>query len=143
MSFQLDTSGVVEGDIAKPFRFADGTWAHIATWDRLSPFAQGAVARFLEEIAANKTLMGVWYFRHDSKPPGFRHIHHESLALILRDCEAYTSRPFGTKDITDLRPDTEAGRRFWGKRQVRWYDAFSPLRVFLSDEGRVCLERQS
>jgi hypothetical protein len=132
MAFELDTSGEV---------FWPGPEGHSLGWSDLSPFAQG----YVEALFADK--------RCEDCPPtdyptdrtrcapclrkkGFSDLHPDTLAAILRDCEA----PAGLYVNT-----VECGEAFWRDRQAGVFQRFNdqtrfpPLTPYLDDTGRVCL----
>lgn len=138
-AFVLDTSGTIH--FATLFAKAHGLLTFYR-WSDLDAFTQGYVeAMFLTSGDPPGSFNGSENGEDDDLTAvrGFADLAPETLAAILKDCADYTSRPFGTKDITDLRPDSTAGGRFWRKRQERFYDAFPPLTPYLGDDGRVYL----
>ena len=130
MGFNLDTPGAV--DIPN----SGGQVRRGRLWSDLSPFAQGTLTAATEELQRQLDAQkhGLWV------RVGFANWSPEALAMILADCKAYASRPFGTKDVTDVRPIREAGTGFWSRRQNRYYDAFPPLPPYLGDDGKVHLK---
>lgn len=134
MTFTLDTSGVVyvlvPGCVTERPR----------VWSDLSPFAQGYVEAALTEfVELSRLAPGKHTFW-----VGFRHLAPETLAVILRDCEAFNTR------IGDASHNRGIGAKFWESRragftsfwslhQAEFRAAFPPLQPYLSDEGRVCL----
>jgi hypothetical protein len=137
--FTLDTSGMVKGYVRDfwlgastpqiiPGRYtAPNEWG--IAWDDLSPFAQGCVEAMLRSLPAQ--------YRTSEKAPEpklrrFRDLAPETLALILRDCEAYERRYPATRLRTDHRA---RGANYWRDRQK----GLKPLTPYLGDDGKVYL----
>lgn len=124
-TFTLDTSGAVL------IRVPDipgihGRQFHSIKWSDLSPFEQGYVEGLFADFIATKLVkIGV--------PPGFSDLSPEALALIRRDCEAFS------RDFTGKGRMAEAGRQFWTDRQRGLLRTYPPLAPYLSDDGKVHL----
>lgn len=68
--------------------------------------------------------------------PGFSDLAPETLAAILRDCEAFLKTPGQSNRDGD-------GRSFWALRQKGLYAhiGFPPLNPYLGDDGKVYLRK--
>lgn len=131
--FTLDTSGVVSVSIEHhggAETFAHYKWHNLPT-DLVRGYIE-AVLRDAPNLVGKK--LGAYLGR-----PGYRHLHHSALAMILRDCEAYQHErdlhgPYPTSYWT-----AEVGADFWGSRQGRAWISFEPLTITLADDGKVLL----
>lgn len=151
-TFTLDTSGAVA---SHPYPSKD-IISH-TRWTDLTPFQQGYIEALLRELdarrwAAYRASCVASPGRHLPVPlhPKFDWLHSDALALILRDCEALTSAPYGYGQTASV------GGYCWRLRQARWdspetlngplpdaaalCQRFPPLTVSLSDEGKVELK---
>jgi len=126
-SFTFDTSGVVG-----PIKLPERTHTLNVGWNDLSPFAQGYVEAAMREFVEQQRLSkpGFWV--------GFRHIHPEALATILRDCEAWLTE-YTERSAATIPSMPEVGREFWRIRQEGKRRTFPPLTITLGDDGKVCL----
>ncbi|MCR5876962.1 hypothetical protein [Phenylobacterium sp. J367] len=125
-AFTLDTSGYVTAQRATsggPFTFS---------WSDLTPFQQGYVEALFASIAARATREAGWR----DVPYGFHHLAPETLARILKDCEAYQGR-YLAMQLTGS--DATWGRYFWADRQNGIYADWPPLTVTLGDDGLIYL----
>lgn len=130
MTFQLDTSGVVEW--RPTFERQAMVWA----WTDLSPFKQGYVEALFASLP--RELIAEWSDRVlPLVYPGFRHLAPEALALILKDCAGYAPAEPRAYNEDSLR---QMGRAFWVLRARGVLPAFPPLAVYLDDDGKVCLK---
>jgi hypothetical protein len=132
MTFTLDTSGVVEGPISTP----DGQRYDAIGWAFLTPFQQGYVEALFASLPHGPRLI------HPSHGAGvyvrFQDLSSETLATILRDCEAYCA---GHHRQNCHKSEVEGGS-FWRTRQAAGYvrdGRFPPLTPYLGDDGRVYL----
>lgn len=66
--------------------------------------------------------------------PGFRHLAPETLAAMLKDCEAFV-RSCHPSYADMARP--VGGRNLWVGRQGGTYPAFPPLTLYLGDDGLI------
>lgn len=116
----FDTSGEVGPMPAGPYNERSFRWGD------LSPFAQGYVEALLLEFGHT------WSDDNGDLFVSFSDLSPEALAMILRDCEAWTK----------VYPKAASGQSFWRCRQEQLVKrpAFPPLRVYLNDAGKVCLE---
>lgn len=132
----FDTSG----EVFDVNPLADGSHA-FWTWEHLTPFQRGYVEALLHHA---HDYLGLRAGRY--APLGFSDLSPEALAMILADCEAF-SRAIGK----DPSHNAGLGRRFYENRQSRFSSlwslhqaefnaAFPPLRVFLSDDGKIHLQ---
>jgi hypothetical protein len=144
MGAQLDTSGRVAGDI-------DG----LAVWyefEDLSPSAQGYVEALFASAWADEDeliadLIGAFdgpagmFDERDERGPQFTDLSPEALTMILRICgpdaEGYVGPTSATMGYAN---NVEDGARFWKDQQAGVWASYRPLRVFLNDAGKVCLE---
>lgn len=155
MTFQLDTSGVVYAVLRHDVHaHADMTWSD------LTPFTQGYVeamftslmetpklAAWLAGMSAKKqgqpisnapfvsdaSIAPAWRagWRGDvAIEPRFSDLAPETLAAILKDCEANSST-----DSTK-----RSGALFWRNRQEGAVPDFPPLTLTLSDDGEVVFQ---
>ena len=142
--FNLDTSGWRVKDYADGWIEFDTVEAAFAEADAMggaliepkSPFVGGYVSAILSEFSA--TPLGEEMARGGWRV-GVADIHPEALAMILRDCEA------SRRLAVDM-----PGAQFWHARQHGFpvtcaedrgflCSFFPPLRVYLNDDGKVCL----
>lgn len=129
MTFQLDTSGAVEMTVWDSYPVPPKL-----RWSDLTPFAQG----FVEGLFASGPVSDRERLSFVEHGYGFKHLHPEALALILRDC-AHDVRMGERIGSGEDRASRKAGRKFWLERQTgNLFDA-PPLHRFLSEDGRVCL----
>lgn len=125
-SFTLDTSGLVD----------DPEGWGILEWSDLSPFAQGYVEALFESVVPVRDD-GATVERCVWEVAGFRHLSPEAVEMILRDCELWEQ----TRAPCAIEADADDGRELWRHRQANESAyLFPPYRIFLSDEGKVCLE---
>ncbi len=118
-TFTLDTSGAVAATDGGVYYFAE-----------LSPFAQGYVEAMFEALRDKHSFRTQPLVREAIAKYGFSDLAPETLAAILRDCEAIQA---------DMDQDREQGFHAWRVRQAgRWPD-FPPLTPYLSDDGKVRL----
>jgi len=123
-AFTLDTSGRVE--CAASFQPIGWT-----IWPDLSPFAQGYVeAIFASLLAVREAGAGKHFINY-----GFSDLSPETLALILRDCEAWRSC------YPAVENEAKAGAAFWELRTKQFVKRpdFPPLTPYLGDDGKVYL----
>jgi hypothetical protein len=113
--FTLDTSGEVACD--------EHGWAHV--WSDLTPFQQGYVE------AALRPREGL-YYPLTSRFAGFSDLAPETLAAMLKDCEAWQ------RELRLASPATAAsGAGFWEDRRRGLWRHFPPLTLYLGDDGKV------
>lgn len=134
--FTLDTSGVVVVPTRDPAYIGE-RWMR---WPDLDPFSQGYVGAGLEgagALWADARHPGAWDHR-----AGFSDLAPETLAAILKDCEAVLM----LMAHAAMKDSSAAGREFWARRQAGRYDRAiaPPLAAYLGDDGKVYLrETQS
>lgn len=135
--FKLDTSGTVETLIS----FGAAHRHFMATWEKLSPFAQGYIEAAFASIPA--VAHGGGFRARGYNEAGFRDLAPETLARIIADCErrlrhfpshGETNPYFGVSPHKQL---TDKGARFWADRQAGLCANFPPLTVQLGDDGKV------
>jgi hypothetical protein len=134
MAFELDTSGAVT--------IPDGPFAGTWTFDRLPNLAQGYVEALFATLNENAHTLAIAYPIGRSIPCyGFSDLHPDTLAAILRDCEALATCEDGSK-IDGL--GSLDGQMFWLERQAGYLreDGFPTLAPYLNDEGRVRLRER-
>lgn len=149
MSFKLDVSGVIGGDMwaAKPIL---GT-----IWDDLSLFTQGYIEAMLQDLNDKRinSLGGIFApaFRF-YVPAKFSDLAPETLARIIADCGRY----LGQTSIQPHQAAQEDGRAFYALRQsapdyfngpemaqnmegepIASVYCFPPLSVQLGNDGKV------
>lgn len=130
--FQLDTSGAV---IREPQPQGGPLYWH---WFDLSPFAQGYVEAALRSLRDGD--LGYLPWSTIKKDCGFANLAPETLAAMLKDCEATPlSRPYAhartAHQIADARG---AGARFWELRQRGEFPkTFPPRALYLGNDGKV------
>jgi hypothetical protein len=142
IDFTLDTSGAIR-TTSPPNNI------HHAFWSDFDPFTQGYVealfASLIAELRESGDCLPNLNGAGISFGVGFSDLSPEALALILRDCAAI-------KEALGCELDARDGREIWNDRAKRFpggslalymRNRFPPLRVFLSDEGRICLEPQT
>lgn len=128
--FNLDTSGGV-------FNVPDAGIAGEVWWPDLSPFAQGYVEAMLEgaadDLADERMALNPW---DDARLSiGFSDLAPETLALILRDCEARYAEL-----VPAMRRQRRNGREFYEQRQRgTWPERFPPPTPYLGEDGKVYL----
>lgn len=132
MTFTLDTSGSVDHVVA-PGCTETGL---ALEWADLSPFVQGYVEALLADWRA-----ALERGRRHPLPlgmvPRFADLAPEALALILRDCEAWSHQY--THPAFDPGPRVR-GQHFWRDRnRAPFFRDFPPLTPYLGDDGRVRL----
>lgn len=148
-AFTLDTGGEVTTQ-DRPEAYGG-----VYCWSDLSPFAQGYVeALFASFERWPSTTFG------DAKYPalpnvsghgvtiglGFSDLSPEALALIIRDCERALRTSLWGNSVRDGRlfwseRTEELFSGFWGGQQTLLCETlFPPLRPFLNEDGKVCLE---
>jgi hypothetical protein len=128
-TFTFDTSGeVVEGKASdRPRMTPIKAWR----WEGLDTFTQAYVAALFEAEREVFTDEG------REAMPGFSDLAPETLATILRDCEAARRRTCAAPGPSAAVP---CGRSFWSARQAgRGGAAFPPLSAYVGDDGRVYL----
>lgn len=131
--FTLDTSGGV--------RLRRDKIRLNTLWSDLSPFAQGYVEAMLSGV-----VEGAWRLAEMTLAPGdtarvgphwfrFSDLAPETLAAILKDCEAF---PLG---LPRVYLDGKHGSQMWVTRQKgEWTEeGFPPLTPYLGDDGKVYL----
>jgi hypothetical protein len=118
-NFALDTTGSVM------LPRSPGSVIRNHLWSDLAPFTQGYVEALFAS-AFDGSLDPLAKFR------GFSDLAPETLALILRDCEAKTAGSLDT-------PNGYEGGRFWQRRQAGEDAYFPPLTPYLGDDGKVHL----
>lgn len=144
--FQLDTSGAVE----RPAGYTRWGVDRALTWEDLSPFVQGyveAAIKSLGRVARCPVCCSTGTVVRYKRPPmsitcgqcdgagkefaRFRFLAPETLALILKDCEA----------ATEGRLDGSAkhGCWLWQDRNNSVCRGFPPLTPTLADDGKVYL----
>jgi hypothetical protein len=69
---------------------------------------------------------------------GFSDLAPETLAAILKDCEALSVTIEG-----EFEPDSEDGDHAWKVRQSGLWGAYPPLTPYLGDDGKVYLREAS
>jgi len=119
-TFTLDTSGAVM--LPEPSR-AGYVTAPDTVWSDLSPFVQGYITAMLSSdisLPDGAVIPRV--------PVGFSDLAPTFLAEILRDCEDHLQN-YASSDFT--------GRQFWAYRQTGQSARFKPIRLSLSDDGKV------
>ena len=123
MTFQLDTSGYVEG---RP----QGVRTRRIYWKDLTPFAQGYVEAMFSDLG--RTLI---VRNRVGEIVGFRHLAPATVERIIADCERFGELPVGEHGLS------EAGITFWQARQWGYlrHDKFPPLVPYLSDDGLIML----
>ncbi len=144
MTFTLDTSGAVVM-AAADHNYEAGAYRvcrrcgcephppagepRLIRWSDLSPFAQGYVEGLFAAIEY-PACQDTAYL-----PKGFSDLAPETLAAILKDCEAQEHRAvFKGPDAGRV-----AGDLFWILRQRGELAACPPLVPYLGDDGRVYL----
>jgi hypothetical protein len=126
MTFQFDTSGVVElhdpAHLPRETRFSD-----------LSPFVQGYVEAMAQTLGEHCAAQDDnCYLRFSDLAP-------ETLARIMEDCERGVKMSNGLHPI--YRKNKAGGAAFWTDRQRgRWaLTNLRPLTPYLGDDGKVRL----
>lgn len=123
MTFQLDTSGSVE--MPSGIMFGPSSYR----WRDLSPFAQGYVEALLTAgICWPDPAEG---YGPSSSVVRFSDLHPETLAAILKDCEAAQAR-FHLATHLD-------GVAIWKCRQIDQVPGFPPLAIDIDSDGKVRL----
>lgn len=131
--FSLDTSGSIQ------FRDSHGELMTYR-WSDLTPFEQGYVEAMFASLydpVFKKPVLRSGPI--DFRGVAFRHLAPETLARILKDCEAYR----GERDKRGPYPASywtaETGADFWGSRQAGTWISFPLLDVTLADDGLIYL----
>lgn len=126
MTFQLDTSGAVDGP--------EGDLEDFYRWNDLTPFTQGYVEAALRAYSDRLTT-GLGEPLH----VGYSDLAPETLARIIEDCTTFLewNRLAGTRCFV-ADGMTARGRSWWGERN-RGLDAprWPPLTLTLGDDGKV------
>jgi hypothetical protein len=131
-TFTLDTSGAVVtahgGDV--------GSLAVWYEFDDLSPFVQGYTEAMFASAVGTPEF---WANDRNAGYPdgvGFSDLAPETLAAILKDCEAFTNEVDG---LPARLQTADAGRTFWMRRQDGARPGFPPLTPYLGEDGLVYL----
>lgn len=119
--FTLDTSGRV--NIGEDPRHG------FIRWPDLSPFAQGYVEAAMLATEWPDPNEG---FGPSSSVIGFDWLAPETLAAMLRDCEAAER-----SRVAFFTGEQGGGRMFWELRQNGAFPAYPPLTLYLRDDGRI------
>lgn len=140
MGEAIDTSGYVPMG-AEHSRAAGRDLAGINwRWSDFSLFEQGYVEALLTDLDRARMASyraAAWGSKGRSVPirPAFSWLSPEALAMILVDCEC-AQHPDWTYSAHD-------GWHLWSDRQAGKWATLPPLRVSLSDDGKVHLSAQS
>lgn len=159
-TFTLDTSGAVH--LVWGVRIGRTAYAGDIRFRDLPAFVQGyiqaafaswrvpMIARAFADDAPLLTADGERpggppVFDPAATPPiralGFRDLAPETLAAMLKDCEAMYARRDWWGDDGELsagQTDAEAGAEFWHDRQAeRWPESFPPVELYIDDAGQV------
>lgn len=133
--FTLDTSGCVRL-LAK-----DAPWKGLPKpdiyWIDLDPFTQGYGKRMARDLF--ERLPGLAYGRSAAEAVAFSNWAPETLAAILKDCEALRLVFTVVDDWTKDDVARKAGAAVWAARQRGQYVSFPPLTPYLRDDRRVYL----
>lgn len=121
-SSELDTSGAVT--LSAKCYGPDNTHSWISQqwyWSDLNAFRQGYVAAAFDTVLLEiDAPIRNWRKFGDLAP--------ETLAAMLKDCEAFTADPERAN---------YSGRLFWERRQLGHLKAFPPLALTLGADGKI------
>lgn len=142
MSFQFDTSGVVDAP-AGSYLTLDGQKFLALGFGALSPFVQGYVEMmFREAFEASPMGEGLGPSFDGIPVFAFSDLAAETLSRIIEDCERVCSHlPTQYASFWGVRPEPfdqeRNGRLFWKDRQSGLRKNFPPLTLTLGEDGKV------
>lgn len=131
---QLDTSGAVQATDAVMVALR----RKAVRWQDLSPFAQGYVEALFASLNVGGSYIGYLQTSYgELHRCTFRDLAPEALDMILRDCEVLARR-VGYMTAADA----DMGALVWAQRQRGEISDFPPLRISLTEAGKVALEAE-
>lgn len=134
MTFQLDTTGHVQGWVPPHGDRHGYDGPNRISWSDLDAFTQGYVEAMLRDRYLRDKIGGAIATLRtpdlDVEPHAFRDLAPETLARIIADCERTESEP----TTGEMRAE---GAAFWKLRNACDYVGFPPLTVQLGEDGKV------